>query len=328
MSDQRLGAPFGPVCLRAFLPSCLLFFVASWLRGSVACGEPARDFAPGVRIDWPNLTVELDAEVVMREGPLELFACSPNTKEHESILRVAARPTHVFQAMGLTGLTPGSPVRFNEKENRFDPPTGEQLDIRVRYTDDQGRRGLVSLADWLTTAKPQALELQLPFVFAGSYTLPDGRFVADIEGTVMCLVDFEAALIALPALHSADNEQLWLVAKTDAIPPKGTKCTLLIRSTKRPTLEVELVDERSVRYQGKLLDEDAVIRLLASRAADSSPIGLVVLVLPHVSEEAADGFLQRLRERSKGSLAAEIRRISGPRDSVVPGDKTRPTGTP
>jgi len=293
-----------------------------------AADAPApREFAPGVRIDWPNLTIELDAEVVMRQGPLELFACSPNTKEHESILKVFAKPTHIYQAMGLVGLTPGRPVRFDEKENRFDPPTGDALDIRVRYTDEHGRTITASPENWVTTTKPQALVLTLPWVFAGSSTLPDGRFAADIEGTVICLVDFEAALIAIPALHSAANEQLWLVAKTDAIPPKGTKCTLLIRSSKRTTLEVELVDEHSVWHDGRLLDENQFSQLVRGRADDPRPVDLVLLLPPYISDEVAESVLRRLREGHKGTLASEVRRIPAPR-GLVPRDKTRLKYTP
>src|ERR1043166_8218583 len=72
--------------------SVLVFSVAatSLLISAMAQSltEPAasRPFQPGVRIDWEQKAVEIDARVVLREGPLELFACSPQTKEHESIL--------------------------------------------------------------------------------------------------------------------------------------------------------------------------------------------------------------------------------------------------
>ncbi|UCE61208.1 MAG: hypothetical protein JSU63_05560, partial [Phycisphaerales bacterium] len=67
-----------------------------------ATSQP-RQFAPGVKIDWQRRVVEVDASVVLREGPLELLACSPQTREHESILAVRARPLHIYQAMGLIG---------------------------------------------------------------------------------------------------------------------------------------------------------------------------------------------------------------------------------
>ncbi|MCH8851940.1 MAG: hypothetical protein IID41_04735, partial [Planctomycetes bacterium] len=69
----------------------------------------AKPFMPGVRINWQEREVEVAGVVVLREGMLELFACSADTREHESIMRISARPAHVYQALGLLGLEPGSP---------------------------------------------------------------------------------------------------------------------------------------------------------------------------------------------------------------------------
>lgn len=274
--------------------------------------EGVRPFAEGVRIDWPNLTVEVDAEVVLREGPLELFACSPRTKEHESILRVPARPTHIYQALGLIGLVPGRPVRFDEERDRWEPPTGDGLDIRVRYKDDHGRVRIEAPETWLSTTGPRAAPLQLPWVFAGSYTLPDGRFAADIEGTLVCLVDFEAALIATAALHSADNEQLWLSANTEKIPPRGTKCTLLIRSAHRPPVEVDLVDARTVRYKDQSFNTEQIAKLLRPPPDDNRPARLVIRPAADVSDEVAAEFVRRFRESFVGPLVIETKRALKP----------------
>ena len=205
-----------------------------------------RDFAPGVRIDWANRLIEVDARVVLREGPLELVACSPRTREHESMLLVHARPMHIFQAMGLVGFKPGSPVRYDEKLDRWYPPTGEPLDIRVRYRDDKGEH-VVTVEQWLTGVKDDRPPDRIGWVFSGSRTDQEGRFTADGEGTVICVVDFETALITVNALHSADNALLWLRANTKAIPPVGTACTLLIRSRAKldqPSTEAKKVDRK------------------------------------------------------------------------------------
>lgn len=58
--------------------------------------------------------------------------------------------------------------------------------------------------------------------------MEEGRFGADVEGTVVCVVDFDTALIGVGGLHSADDEQLWLRANPKTIPPRGTKCRLII----------------------------------------------------------------------------------------------------
>ena len=84
------------------------------------------DFAPGVRINWQRPQVELAARIALREGPLELFACSPHTREHESVLAVEARPWHIYQALGLIGLRPGQPVTYDEQNDRWLPADGDR----------------------------------------------------------------------------------------------------------------------------------------------------------------------------------------------------------
>ena len=144
---------------------------------------------------------------------------------------VQARPTHIYQAMGLIGLEPGSPVRYDEIEDRWFAPTGELLQLRVRHSDN-GTERTIPVERWLVDVKRGHPPELLRWVFAGSRTLKSGRFGADVDGTVVCVVDFETALIAPGARHSADNEALWLAANTKAIPPTGTTCTLRIRSAK------------------------------------------------------------------------------------------------
>jgi len=298
--------------------------------------DGVRPFAEGVRIDWPHLMVEMDAEVVLREGPLELFACSPQTREHESILTVSARPLHIYQAMGLIGLTPGKPLRFDEAAKRWEGPTGDRVELRVRYTDESGRTITAYPENWVATAKPQALELTLHWVFAGSTNLSPtspnppsagggderggegstARFAADADGTIACLVDFESALIALEARHSADNEQLWLIANTAAIPPRGTKCTLLIRSAHRPPVEVDLVDELTVRYKDQSLGAEQLAKLLRPSPDENRPARLVIHPTADVSDETAAGFVQRFRESFGGQLVIETRRALQPGDPL------------
>ena len=183
------------------------------------------EFQPGLRIDFAALTVEADAVVVLRQGPLELLACSVGTREHESILAVRNRPLHLFQALGLIGLEPGSPVRYDAQQQAI-PASGSPVAIHIRYPD-AGRSHTVPATEWLVEPGTAEPPVGLRWVLAGSFGLDDGRFAADLEGTVVCLVDFAAALVAVDAAHTASNDELWLAARTDHIPAVGTRCTLI-----------------------------------------------------------------------------------------------------
>jgi len=195
-------------------------------------------YQPGLRIDFARRLIEVEAVVVLRQGPLELLACGVGTREHESIVAVRPRPLHIFQALGLIGLEPGAPARYDEAAGRPVPPTGMPLRVDIRH-EWQGQSVLVSPEQWLLDANTGRPPADVRWVFAGSRVLANGQFGADLDGTVVCVVDFDTALIAVDALHSADNELLWLAANPDRVPPLGTPCTLVIRAA-AATLAVRL----------------------------------------------------------------------------------------
>ena len=198
-----------------------------------------KNFAPGVRIDWPRKAVEVEARVVLREGPLELVLCTVGSKEHESILATAAKPRDIFQAMGLIGLEPGKPVRWDESGKKLLPPEGQKLSLNVHYTAD-GREVSHPVEKWLMTGAGKPVQAALTWVFSGSRVGDEGRLGADAEGTIICVVDFETAVISVGGLHAADDEQLWLRANPQTIPDRGAACRLTIAA-----VAVETVDSKS-----------------------------------------------------------------------------------
>jgi len=187
------------------------------------------EYAPGVVIDFAQRQVEVAAEVALREGLLELLACSPRTKEHESILVALPRPWHIYQALGLVGLTPGHPAAWDPKHKRGVPPTGDELTISITYQRD-GERVEVDAWDWLQALRTGEPAPPRPWIFTGSLTSPrDGSFAADYDGNVISLVAFGTELLGLAEVFSPDNDQLWLCPRTERIPPLGTSCTLIFR---------------------------------------------------------------------------------------------------
>jgi hypothetical protein len=252
-----------------------------------------KEFAPGVRINWPERTVELEAAVVLRDGPLELLACSPHTREHESILSIRARPLHVFQAMGLIGLRPGSPLRYDEKRDRWLPPTGEVLRLRVRYTDKEAER-TVPAERWLVDLEHRRPVKELKWVFAGSRTFESGRFGADLDGTVVCVVDFDTALITVGALHSSDNALLWLAANTEVIPPVGTPCKLLIGGAAPTTIRIEVDAKGVIRHKGAAVSVAELSRIVDGKAEDSPPKLIEITPTGAASDETIASTIENL----------------------------------
>jgi len=252
-----------------------------------------REFAPGVRIDWTEHTVEVDARVVLREGLIELFACTPGTREYESIVVVRGSPTHVYQAMGLVGLEPGSPVRYDEKLQRLLPPTGQALDILVRYRK-AGAERTVSGRRWLMDVEKRRPPKSLPWVFAGSRVLGDGRLGAENDGTVVCVVDFDTALIAVGACHTADDAALWLAANTKEIPPVGTPCTLLIRAKPINVIEVQLAADGSMRLAGKPVSVKQLVQMFKARKPDAGKATVVLRAGGKVPRKTIESTVESL----------------------------------
>ena len=178
--------------------------------------------------------VEVQAHIILRRGELELFAYSkaPTPKEHETILLLQAKPESIYHALGLIGLRPGHPVSYDWKTQVTTPPAGDAVDVLVRYVTG-GKQIETSACDWMLDLKRGRPMRRQHWLFAGSRRLEDGRFFANIDGTVVTVVNFDSALLTLPGLHSDSNAELWLAANTEAIPPIGTGVTLILRPVKK-----------------------------------------------------------------------------------------------
>lgn len=252
LTARRAGRPVRAKAIVALLLS------AGSLR--VACGreppqsEPVtqrasdalREFQPGVQIDWAARAVRLRGRVVLRDGALEYFACFAG-KEHESIVRLDAWPEHVYMALGLVGVLPGRPAEWDEQRQRFVSPAGELVDVAVDWFEGGAARGC-DACDWLLEIEYARVPLPRPWVFAGSQRLPDGRLSAAQTGAGIALVDDPDCLLAMTRPRSSANAELWVRARTEAIPAEGTNVTVVLRAAarRRHTYEIDFRGASSV----------------------------------------------------------------------------------
>lgn len=153
-------------------------------------------FQEGLRINWTGREVEADGQIVLRHGYLELFACSGPHKVHESIVRLRCKPSDLFRALGLIGLTPGRPARWDESSQSTIPARGEPAEVLVRWTEGDRAR-VVAAHEWLLDLDTERPLPPLRWLFTGSMLLRDGVFGADLDGAVICVVDFPTAVLTL-----------------------------------------------------------------------------------------------------------------------------------
>jgi len=104
--------------------------------GKTADGLVSLDPKGIVRLDRDGKRLLIKTRVVLREGMLEMLCCPAQTKEHESILAVDAKAYIIHAGLLALGAKPGGPVQYRPE---FKPPTGQQIDIFLQWTDATGK---------------------------------------------------------------------------------------------------------------------------------------------------------------------------------------------
>lgn len=211
--------------------------------------EGARRLNPeyDVWIDPEKKTVIMDGFVSFREGPLEMFACTRGTKEHESIVSVDTKAFLVHAALLNIGAESGTPVRFLPE---FRPPTGTEIQIDVIWVDQEGKQHRARAQDWIRDARTGEA-MPHPWVFAGSGFWKDeqtGRSHYQAEGgDFICVSNFASAMLDVPVESTQANEGLAYEAFTERIPPLGTHVRLVLTPKLPETAPDRVEPEPSVQ---------------------------------------------------------------------------------
>ncbi|MBX3433513.1 MAG: DUF1080 domain-containing protein [Pirellulales bacterium] len=186
-----------------------------------------------VWVDSKQKLVYVDGYVSLREGYLEMFACLKGTKEHEAVVAVKTSAATVHAALVSIGAKQGKPVVWQPK---FQPPTGDTIEIRIQWLDQQGQVQEARAQDWIRDTKTKQ-PLSYDWVFAGSsfYTdLETGKKYYTAEGgDFICVSNFSTATLDLPIESSQSTEGLLFEANPDSVPELGTPVRLIL-SVKKP----------------------------------------------------------------------------------------------
>jgi hypothetical protein len=181
-----------------------------------------------VWIDAKNKQVVVDGQVCLTRGPLEMFAVTKNTKEHEAVVSVNAKAFAVHAALLAVGAKPGGTVKFQPK---YTPASGTKIEIFAYFTDEKGNQKKVRAQEWIRDVKTKKA-MEYPWVFAGSGFIKDDQtdkeyYLAE-AGDFICVSNFPDAMLDLPIESTSANEDLMFEAFTENIPPRGTKVTLVL----------------------------------------------------------------------------------------------------
>lgn len=206
---------------------------------------------PGLTVRTKEGYVDVDATICLTAGFLELIATTKDGKEHESIISISAKPSHVHAALLLLSAQPGNPAmakRLDDGGWLDIAPRGAEIAVSLVFNDEKGKPVERPISDFIMRGQeedaygPDAV-VKKPgergrfptdnFLFAGSqlYTDENGKatYLCDASGNVISLSTFGDELLCLPGKHSQDNGSLaWEIDPTH-IPALGTKVSLRLR---------------------------------------------------------------------------------------------------
>lgn len=217
---------------------------------------------PGVKINLEEWSVDVDASVCEDFGLLEVIACLKDTRDHESVVRTEAKPSHIHTALLLLGAQPGSPAMRQMLEG--DPPrfrnilpSGSPVGVYLVVKDDKGVATERPVNEFIirsenlydAVGQPVPEEKQKKenfpshiFLFAGSILLPpegDGprRYLADTEGNIVSISTFGDEVLCMADIHEKANESLVWQADADLL--KAGPVTLRLRPQRPEQAEKE-----------------------------------------------------------------------------------------
>lgn len=197
-----------------------------------------------VWIDLEKKLVVIDGQICLNRGPLEMFACPANTKEHESIVQADAKSYIVHTALLMVGAKSGKPVRW---EPKYTPASGTKIEIDVHWLDKNGKpqkRRAQEMIRNVRTKKP----MTETWVFAGSefYTNPNTKvrhYMAD-GGEMICVSNFTTAMMDLPVESTQSKEGLIFEALQENIPPLRTRVRIVLKPQIKKTSDQKSKDKK------------------------------------------------------------------------------------
>jgi hypothetical protein len=184
-----------------------------------------------VWIDRANKQVVLVGQTCHAEYPLEFFA-TLRDRGYESVVVIDTKPSIVHAALLALGAKPGGPAQYLGE--KFQPPTGTEVAIEVRWKDKQGKVQSAPAQNWIRNAETKkALDPKINWVFVGSAFRKDpetGRqyYLAD-GGDFISVLNLPTATLDLPIRSTSALESRLFKGYVERMPPKDTPVTILLK---------------------------------------------------------------------------------------------------
>ena len=135
-----------------------------------------------VFLDLPNKRLLLKTQVCLDRGMLEMLLCLKQTKEHESIVTIDAKAFTIHTGLLALGCEPGKPATY---EPKFQPASGQKMDIFMHYTDLDGKLQRVPAGKWIRNSRFRYYEEEFDKLPEGLKLNTDGNLRWDDMNSLM-----------------------------------------------------------------------------------------------------------------------------------------------
>lgn len=181
-------------------------------------------------VDLASRTVTVRGRVNMEEGLIELLACGPAGKTHESVLVLEVEAIHLQTALLLLGLEKGTGVKY-----QGDPasPTGDPVEVWVEW-EESGTHRRHRGEDLVRNVRTGTPMEHTPWVFVGSRFLY-GTFAAEVDQSYVTTYHDPNTILDNPLPTGGDDEVYGV--NSDLVPPKGTAVVVTFHAARKKSAD-------------------------------------------------------------------------------------------
>lgn len=176
-----------------------------------------------VQVDAQTKTMMVSGWVNQVWGAIELLACGPGGKTHESVFVLNCNPVDMQAGLLLLGLKPGTPPTGLGQGQ----PEGPGVDIWVDWMEGSTSRSMRAETFVVNVEDDRRPLPETPWTFTGS-VIEDGQFKALAEESLIVTYWDPWAIINLP-LACGTNDEI-LSVNSNSVPPLNTPVTFRFKA--------------------------------------------------------------------------------------------------
>lgn len=171
-------------------------------------------------VDANRRELRVPGWVNMTEGAIELLACGPGGKTHESAFVLDVNPLDLQTGLLLLGLQPGTPpTGLGEGQ-----PSGTEVNLVVAW-EENGETREAPAGSFVYNYETKSVMSNVNWIFTGS-VIEDGKFKALAEESLV-VTYWDPWAIVNVGHPTGSNDEVWAVNRA-MVPPLKTPITLRI----------------------------------------------------------------------------------------------------